>query len=302
MTVQEHSTIVAPSRSSVDVYDFGRPATLAREHSRVLELAFETFARQWATQLTAKIRVRSHVTSEQLVMLTYDEYAASLPSTTAMVICGFPDTDHKAVVQFPLSAALSWIVQMLGGRPSVMDDERTFTPIEQALVKRLMTDALEDLDYSFNNLLPDGIAVSAMHYNSQFAQAAASSDLVIVSHFSIRVGDLVSPATVMLPSELVIPRLSSVNPTTPVDNAPELLRRQVHETPVELALRLSPVAMTPREVLQLSVGDLITVPHSHDKPLELVIDGNVIATAAVGSNGTRLACVLTGPTSPEESP
>ncbi|GAB2518138.1 flagellar motor switch protein FliM [Paramicrobacterium agarici] len=301
MTVQEHSTTVAPARAFAEVYDFGRPATLAREHSRVLELAFETFARQWATQLTAKIRVRSHVTSEQLSMLTYDEYAASLPSTTAMVICTFPDTDHKAVVQFPLSAALSWIIQMLGGRPVTIDDERTFTPIEQALVRRLMSDALEDLEYSFNRLLPDGIAVSAMHYNSQFAQAAASSDLVIVSWFSIRVGDLVSPASIMLPSELVVPRLSSVNPTTPVDNAPDLMRRQVQHTPVELALRLSPVTLTPREVLDFSVGDVITLPHSHDKPLELVVDGQVVAAAAVGSNGSRLACVVTGPTTTEES-
>lgn len=267
----------------------------------MLELAFETFARQWATQLTAKIRVRSHVTSEQLSMQTYDEYAASLPPTTAMVICTFPDTEQKAVVQFPLSAALSWIVQMLGGRPVDIAEERTFTPIEQSLVRRLMVDALEDLDYSFGSLLPDGITVSAMQYNSQFAQAAASGDLVIVARFSIRVGDLVSPASVMLASELVLPRLTTVNPTTPVDNAPELMRRQIDETPVEVSLRLKPVAVTPRQVLHLAVGDVIRLAHAHDKPLDLVTGDQLVATAAVGSSGARLACVVTGPTPPEES-
>ena len=100
---------------AVEVYDFRRPTTLAREHSRVLELAFETFARQWGTQLTAKVRVNSTVTSEQVLMQTYDEYAASLPPVTAMVLCALEDITAKAVIQFPTSAALTWVAHMLGG-------------------------------------------------------------------------------------------------------------------------------------------------------------------------------------------
>jgi flagellar motor switch protein FliM len=76
-----------PKSKSIEVYDFRRPTTLAREHARVLELAFETFARQWATQLTAKVRAKSTAVSDSLEMKTYDEYALSLPSTTAMVLC-----------------------------------------------------------------------------------------------------------------------------------------------------------------------------------------------------------------------
>ncbi|WP_235835466.1 MULTISPECIES: hypothetical protein [Arthrobacter] len=80
MSEQEDQT--APRRT-VDVYDFRRPTTLPRQHSRVLEVAFETFARQWGTQLTAKVRVKSTVTLEQLIMQSYDEYASSLPSASA---------------------------------------------------------------------------------------------------------------------------------------------------------------------------------------------------------------------------
>jgi flagellar motor switch protein FliM len=75
----------APHRADVDVYDFRRPTTLAREHSRVLEVAFETFARQWGTQLTANTRTRCLVSFRQVVMLSYNEYAASLPAATTMV-------------------------------------------------------------------------------------------------------------------------------------------------------------------------------------------------------------------------
>ncbi|MHA7274059.1 hypothetical protein ACX80Z_11555 [Arthrobacter sp. TMT4-20] len=38
-----------PKPKTIEVYDFSCPTTLAREHARVLELAFETFARQRGT-------------------------------------------------------------------------------------------------------------------------------------------------------------------------------------------------------------------------------------------------------------
>ena len=60
-------------QKSVELYDFRRPTTLAREHARVIETAFESFARQWATQLTAKIRVKSVVSGPTVIMQTYDE-------------------------------------------------------------------------------------------------------------------------------------------------------------------------------------------------------------------------------------
>lgn len=73
-----------PQTRSVEVYDFLSPTTLAREHARVLELASETCTLQWATQLTAKVRAKS--TAVSLDMQAYDEYAASRPGSTAMVL------------------------------------------------------------------------------------------------------------------------------------------------------------------------------------------------------------------------
>ena len=87
----------------------------------------------------------SQVTCDQVQMLTYDEYASSLPATTAMVLCSLEGVSAKAVIQFPSSAALTWVSHMLGAAKPASSPERTFTPIEQALVRRLMDDALDDL-------------------------------------------------------------------------------------------------------------------------------------------------------------
>jgi flagellar motor switch protein FliM len=277
---------------TAQVYDFRRPTTLAREHSRVLELAFETFARQWATQLTAKVRVLSQVSCEEVLMHSYDEYAAGLPATTAMVLCSIDSSAAKAVVQFPASAGLSWVARMLGGTGETQMPERVFTQIEQALVRRLMDDALEDLRYSLGALLTNDISIDGIQYNSQFAQAAPTSELMIVASFDVRVGDHRSRATVAIPAAVILPQLGESNPTSPVENARGLIEAQLGTVPIDVVLRLAPAPVLPGTVLGLAVGDVISLPHSQHRPLDLVVDGHELADAAVGINGSRLACVV----------
>jgi flagellar motor switch protein FliM len=276
----------------VELYDFRRPTTLAREQSRVLELAFETFARQWGTQLTAKVRVVSRVNLEQLLMQTYDQYASSLPATTAMVLCTLEGIPARAVIQFPTSAGLSWIGRMLGGAGTIPAPDRKFTGLEQAIIRQLIVDALEDLRYSLGALLTAEMTVESIHYNSQFAQAAATNDLMIVAKFGVNVGPIATTATVAFPADVLMAELSNKPRASALSNPAELIRNQVHTVPVPVALRLKAAPISPRAVLALAVGDLIPLPHPHHKPLDIAVGDQIIGSAAVGANGSRLAGVV----------
>ncbi len=293
-----------PQRTEPEVYDFGRPATLSREHARVLDLSLETFARQWASQLSARTRSRVQLTVDELAMLTYDEYADSLPPTTMVVTFALPGEDARAILQFPVATAVGWIVQMLGGRNAPQSPDRVLTHIEQALTRALATEAIETLTISLGGLLPAGATVAGIHYSVPFAQAAAAGDLVIVSRLTLRLGDDAVPASLVLPAPVVLAGFSAQGETAaPV--SPGLMRRQVESTPVGLALRLTARSMRPNEVLNLAVGDVLPLPHAADRPLDLVVGDQVVATAAVGTSGARLACVVTAtasaPASDQES-
>lgn len=273
----------------VEAYDFRRPTTLAREHSRVLELAFETFARQWGTQLTTKIRAGSAVVTEQVAMATYDEYAASLPAATAMVLFSLDGQESRGVIQFPSEAALFWVTRMLGGASAAPIPDRKFTQIEHALVKRLMEDALEDLRYSFGSLLAQAPTIDGIHFNSQFAQAAATNTLMIVAGFTVSVGERSWRATIALPAEVLVQQLGSSNPLSDAAAAPAQLRAQVGEVPVEVALALVPVPVTPNTILNLAVGDVLTLPHPTTRPFDLTVGGKPIARAMGVTHGSRKA-------------
>ncbi|WP_199183403.1 flagellar motor switch protein FliM [Cryobacterium sp. Y82] len=296
MTVQDQvgNSALAKAVRSIELYDFRRPTTLAREHARVLELAFETFARQWGTQLTARVRVLCTVTCEQVLMATYDEYAGSLPPKTAMVLCTVAGLEARAVIQFPTTSALTWVNHMLGGNSSIpVLAERNFTQIELALIRKLISESLEDLRYSFGPLIVDEMGVEAIQYNSQFAQAAATGDLMVVATFAIRVEKVTATATVAIPAAALMPQLGEANPTSTMSNAAELLQAQIAAVPVDVSLRLETAHVLPSRILSLAVGDVLHVPHPQHRPLNLTVDGQSLARAAVGVNGSRLACIVT---------
>ena len=255
-------------------------------------MAFDTFARQWGTQLTAKVRVLSQVSNERVQILPYDEYAAALPEVTGMVLFNIPNLAAKAVIQFPTSAALSWVAHMLGGTGQQIAPERKFTQIEQTLLGRIMSDALDDLHYSLGTLLRAPMTPSSIQYNSQFAQAAASGDPMIVATFEMVVGDTVTPATVAIPSAALIPRLDPmggpVSPASPADQ----IRSQLAHVPVEVLLQLDDIPVKPAMVLNLAVGDVLNLGHARHRPLNVTVGGHRLAQAAAGSSGSRLAGVI----------
>ncbi|WP_454050995.1 FliM/FliN family flagellar motor switch protein [Cellulomonas sp. Marseille-Q8402] len=304
--VTVHTTGQAPARSRrrthvPEPYDFRRPMTMAREHARVLEMAFETFARQWGNQLTARLRAMAQVTLDGLTLQSYDEYVRSLPGTTAMMLCTIEQRGQTAVVQVPVSTTMVWIDYLLGG-PGTGDvrEDRELTEIELTLVRGVMQAALGDLGYAFSSLTPLEVTLRAVQYNPQFVQAVPASDAVLVATFQMRVGEREDLATVMFPAELLLAAVrqtDGVNGRSAEDQrAHELavldLESAVEEVPVEVAVRFAPVVVRPRDVVGLSVGDVVPLSHPSSQPLDVVVDGVVLARAAAGNNGSRLACMV----------
>ena len=181
---------------------------------------------------------------------------------------------------------------MLGSNTAQVVEERKFTPVELALVRRLFDDALEDFRYSLGSLLEAAISIDTIQYNSQFAQAAATADLMIVATFAIRVGDSATTATLAIPAEALLPQLGQPSVVAATGNTREKVASQLAWVPVEVALSLSPVLVNPSRVLSLAVGDLLTIPHPQHRPLNLTVGGETLARAAVGANASRLACVV----------
>ncbi|MCC2334163.1 flagellar motor switch protein FliM [Cellulomonas wangsupingiae] len=280
-------------------YDFRRPLTLSREHARHLSMALQRFARLWGTQLTARLRALVQVTFDDVTLVTYDEHVGSLPTPTALFVCTVEQPRGTAVLQLPVATTLVWVDYLFGGTGLGDDREgRELTEIETTVVGDLLAHALGDLAYTFAAIMPLELSVRSVQYNPQFVQAVAATDAVLSARFTLRVGEeRVDTATLMLPAEPVLAALRAEQ--RPEGDEPSRervvrdradLERATLEAPVEVAVRCTPRTVHPRDVVDLTVGDVLPLSHPASRPLEVVVDGVVLAHAAAGTHGSRIAC------------
>ena len=274
-----------------EAYDFSRPTRLPREQSAELLRAMDSFARSWVTELSAKLRVECRASVTGVSLVPYEDYIATLPESAAMILLSMDSVLARGVMQFPLQASLGWAELMLGGAGRTDIPERPFSPIEQALVTRVVGGALATMAYSLGSAFPPNMKVDRIEYTPQAAKAAAPLDATIVTSLELTVDDTTSLITFALPADALArdtDELSHASDGEPLD----LMLGHLAGVPVRVSLQFQPTRVRPEVVLALAEGDLIRMTHSKNRPLNFAVEGHVMAKAAVGASGSQLACVI----------
>ena len=286
------------------LYDFRRPTKLSRDHVRLLQIVFETFARQWTTILTSSLRAVAQVGVVSIEQLTYDEYVGTLSSPTVVHVLSVEPLAGSGVLEFSLSSAMTSVDHMLGGPGSPNQPERPLSDIESGLLRTLTERVLGELRYAFDSIARIEPAVTSVEYNPQFAQAASASDVVVVASFDLRIGPNESVATLCLPFAGLFPLLEVAlghGVTTERERAArararESLEAGLQAVPVEVSARFHATAVTPDTLVALRPGDVLGLQHPVTTPLAITAADVTFAHAVAGAQGRRLAClVVDGP-------
>lgn len=273
-------------------YDFRRPAAIPRERMRRLESAFDTFADRWSTTLSARLHAEVVVEPVSLAALDYREIVERLADDDALVLCSVPGAEARGLVRISVPALLGWVARTLGGAPAALPVRESLTAIEQAVVRRILEGAFEDLRYAFTGFLPIDLAVSSFPLAPRLASAARPDDVMLAAGFAVLVDGVRTPFALVLPATAVTAGTEDIAAPASVEPA-DLLRAQVVTVPVELALRLRPAPVSPATILGLAVGDVIALPHQQHRPLDLAVEGQIVAHAAIGAQSGHVACVVT---------
>ncbi len=281
-------------------YDFSRPLQLSREHQRMLQVAFDGFARQVTTVFTSMLRSVCQVTLSAIDQRTYAEYIQSLPGTTYLTMFSADPVAGRGILEMPLPSVMSCIDHMLGGPGSARQPQRPLTEIESGVVGGLMDRLFGEMRYSLGSIVQLEPTLVGVEYSPQFAQAAGASDVMVVVELELRIDEQVHRMTVCLPFVGLLPHLTAAAAPAPVSGreraqraqAAELLRQQFEEVPVDVAVRCRATSLTPQVFADLRPGDVIRLSHPAAAPLDVAVDGTVFAHATAGTQGTRLAALI----------
>lgn len=291
-------------------YDFRRPIQLSREHARTLQLGFDGFARQATTVLTSALRTVCQVGLVSIEQRSYGEYVESLDATTYMTLFSIEPMPGFGVLELPLPATMTCVDHMLGGHGSGNQPVRPLSEIEASVIGGLVGRMLGEMRYAFAGTVEIEPVVTAVEYSPQFAQVAATTDVVVVTTFELRLGEVAHPVTVCLPFSPLLPQLQAAVAPAPVSDreraqradAAARLQAAFAHVPVDVTVAFRSSRLDPADLVDLAVGDVLRLQHPAAAPLEVTVENpdgrGVLAHATAGVRGRRLAALVVSLPSP----
>lgn len=284
-------------------YDFKRPIQLSREHSRILQMGLDAFARQATTVFTSTLRTVCSVALAGVDQRSYAEYVESLVAergaSTYMTLFSAEPIAGSGILELPVPATMVCIDHMLGG-PGGNQPNRPLTEIEGTVVRGFMERLLHEMRYSLEGIVALEPKVTGVEYSPQFAQAASAGDVMVVAGFDLKVGEADHRMTFALPFSGLLPHLMRASAPQPASDreraqraqAAALLREQFREVPMEVRVKLRDTRLAPGELTGLQVGDVVRLGHPAAAPLDVTVDDVVFAHATAGAHGKRLAAQI----------
>lgn len=279
-----------------EVYDFRRPDKFAKDQLRTLQMLHETFARLFAGSLSAYLRVPVHVDLVSVEQIPYDEYMRSLTGSIINVFSMAPLTG-QAILEMEFNVILSMIDRLLGGPGSMVKNSSVLTDIERALTESIINRALKEFHTAWEGIAQFTPKREVMETQSQFVQIVPPNDVVVSILFEIKVGELRGAMSICIPYLLLKPITtklsaqrwfsSSVKKNTG-KYAPVLAKR-LEKTQVTTVVRLGSTNMSVGELVELKVGDIVTLNQNQHEEVDILVGNNVKFRGRPGIRGKKLA-------------
>lgn len=290
------------SSAQAVAYDFRRPIQLSREHARILQQGFDSFARQATTVLTSSLRTVCTVSLLSVEQTNYAEYIDGLLAPTYMTIFTADPIPGRGVLEMPVRAVMSCIDHILGGPGSSNQPLRTLSDIESNVIKGFMERLLNEMRYSLGNVLEFEPVITGVEYSPMFAQLAAASDVVAVASFELKINETANRMTICLPFAGLLPHLVKAAAPAPVserernqrNRSRELLHEQFTAVPVDVTVRFRTTLVAPDALSDLQPGDVLRLSHPEAAPLSVTVGDAVFAHATPGAKGPLLAALIVG--------
>jgi flagellar motor switch protein FliM len=285
---------ISTDDSGVVPFDLANQDRIIRGRMPVLEIINDRFARLATNTLANVMRKRVDVNPISIDMSKFGDFMRSLPVPTSINIFKLDPLRGNAILVVDSRLVFALVENFFGGSGSQPKVEgRDFTPIEQAIVDRVVKIALASMEDSWRPVHEVHIEMVRSEINPQFAAIVPPSDVVIVVTFEVELENAIGSLIACLPYATIEPIRSKLYASfqterLEIDHAwIGRFRERLMETPVEVVVRLGKAKITGRQLLNMDVGDILLLDTDVDDYLEAEVQGIkkfLVAPGQVKSN------------------
>ena len=265
--------------AAIDVqpYDFRRPERFTKDQLRALRFLQDRFARQLSTSIAAYLRTTSDVRVASVEELTYGEFLASLPETTAIFALDFQPISGTGVIEMDLDAAFACVHSMLGGRGKSTVETRALTEIEQSILGKILNLIVDVQTKEWQSLSPVMFTASGIDSKTQMQNLADPSEIFAITTFTLEIAESTGNMRTALPAtalEQMGLRVADAARGRQPEQQPAGPRadyfRRLATVPFPVTASLD-ASISAKEVLGLEPGDVVSLGAETDHAVNVRI-------------------------------
>lgn len=285
------------NRKRIRVYDFRRPSKFSKDQINTLQVIYDNYARSLGTFLSAQLRAPVQIDVLSVEQLTYEEFIRSIPNPTILNIFSLYPLEGNAIMEINPNLGFALLDRLLGGPGSTLPKVRGLTEIEQTVIERIVQRMLDYLEEPWGSIIELDPSLERMETNPQFTQLVSPSEIMMIVSLEARLGDVMGMINICVPFlvlEPIMDRLSvhyyyssTTQKATPENIA--TIQHKLENTQIPAKVVLGRTTITVRDLLELTVGDVISLERNIKDPLEVVIGQKTKYLAKPGIHESRYA-------------
>jgi flagellar motor switch protein FliM len=257
----------AGDSAGVQSYNLASQDRIVRGRMPTMEVINERFARNLRLGLFNFTRRTAEISVGPVKLLKYAEFVRNLVVPTNLNLMHVKPLRGTALLIFDPNLVFLVIDNLFGGdgRYHTRVEGRDFTQTEQRIIRNLLGVATEELEKAWAPVHPINFEYIRSEMNTQFANIATPSEVVVVTTFNIEIGPVGGDFHVCMPYAMIEPIRDQLYEDMHGDRMEvderwvNFLSSQVQSTEVKLVANLTEAELTVRELLEMKVGDVISL-------------------------------------------
>ena len=286
----------------ISLYNFWSPARFSKEQMRAVELVHEDLNERLTTSLPTFLRtnVRPHLV--HIEQGRFHEFIKDFPPNTLFHLISLAPLPGHMVLTMSLNVSYLILEQRLGGKIEGRFTERALTEIDQSLLRGLVEHMLGDIKGAWSKVASLEPSLEDSTVNQHWVQMMMGNERVLLLTIEITIQGVTGTLSLFIPFTTLKPIADVLNPHIWIAGRKEqqqdpVARQQAIQSTLQamipITVVLGTVELPMRELVSLSVGDVIELDTSIDSPLIVKVANKKQFCGRVGKSRKRLGVQIT---------
>lgn len=268
----------------------------------MLEIVFDRLVRLLTTSLRNLTSENVEISIKTFTSTRFGNFLETIPTPTLITVFKVIEWENLGLLIVDSNLAFSMVDVLFGGKKSPIpnkNSERTYTDIEQALVKQISEVILADLGIALDPISPANFVYDRMESNPNFATISRTGDAVILLQLKVDVDDREGQIDLLIPYATLEPIKNLLTQVflgekygTDIEWEEKLMSK-VLKSDITLQAQIDDQPSSVNDVMKLKVGQTIMLNKRHDDEIDLLCQNTPLCKGKLGQVENKLAFKIT---------